>query len=381
MNKKIGIITINDYNNYGNRLQNYASQEVLKSLGFDTETIVNYIENIKENDSSFSYKLSKIYKFTPKKLIKKIINKITFICRNKNLINVRKQSFINFTKLNIIGTKYCISENNIPRDISDKFDYFITGSDQVWNPNFRYGSSIDFLTFAPKKKRIAYAPSFGISDIPIDYRRNYKIWLSEMNSLSVREEAGARIIKELTNRNAEVLVDPTLMITKDKWLSVSKKSICKPKKKYLLTYFLGNLSKENLRTIKKIAKTNDLKIVNLSNIKDGQTYIAGPGEFIDYINSASLICTDSFHGTVFSILFEKPFIIFDRKDNNVSMNSRIDTLLAKFKLESRKLSNVLNNKNIFVIDFSHIPSVLENERNKAIRYLKMALNIAEADDL
>lgn len=373
---RVGIITIIDYNNYGNRLQNYATQEVLKSLGLSVETIVNYPKKINNNNSNYSI-FTKLHKYTLSELIIKTMNKTIFKSKMNKLVSSRRELFKIFTKLNIIETNYVISDNNIPNNLANKFDYFIVGSDQVWNPNFRYASSVDFLTFAQKNKRIAYAPSFGVSEISNEYKECYKNWLSEMSSLSVREEAGAQIIKELTNREAEVLVDPTLMISKEKWLSISKESISKPKKKYLLTYFLGKISGENQKIINNIAKENSLQVVNLADIRDKKAYIAGPSEFIDYINSSYILCTDSFHGCVFSILLEKPFIVFDRQSKMPSINSRIDTLLTKFKLESRKAENIKDNKQIFEIDYSHISQILEYEREKTINYLKNALKVEE----
>lgn len=157
-----------------------------------------------------------------------------------------------------------------------------------------------------------------------------------MDKLSVREEAGAKIIKDLTGRDAEVLVDPTMMLTREKWLSIAKEAPNKPKGKYLLTYFLGGVPSKYKRQIKNIAERNNLEIINLADIRDKETYITGPSEFIDYINSCSILCTDFFHGTVFSILMEKPFIVFERMGTSSSMFSRINTLLDKFDLNSRK---------------------------------------------
>lgn len=385
--KKIGILTINDYNNYGNRLQNYATQEVLKSLGFHAKTIVNITKNKNEDieQNGIKYKIRKLKHMPINKIYEKLNLKIWNYIYSKEISQCKEErikAFKEFTRKYIDETDYYISDDNIPRDLGNKFDYFIIGSDQVWNPNFRHGSSIDFLTFAPEHKRIAYAPSFGISKIPEEYINIYKKWLKEMYKLSVREDAGARIIKELTGRDAVVLVDPTLMLTKEKWLSISKEAANKPKGKYLLTYFLGDVPKENKKRIKLIASKNNLEIVNLANIKDSKTYIADPSEFIDYINSASIFLTDSFHGAVFSILLEVPFIVFNRKGSIQSMNSRIDTLLYKFKLESRRANNLLDDKNnlfdnnkIFEVDYSHIPPILKAERKKAYEYLKEALNI------
>ena len=378
--KKIAILTINDYNNYGNRLQNYATQEVLSSLGFSVETVVNntkYTE--KRNDEVEKVGILHNLKGLG---IKKIYMKINFgiwkyIFKNKieQDKNKRVQAFKNFTKLNILETDYSISDNNIPKDMSNRFNYFVTGSDQVWNPIYRNGSSIDFLTFASPNKRIAYSPSFGISEIPYEYVEKYKTYLSEMSRLSVREEVGAQIIKKLTGRESSVLIDPTLMLTKEKWMSISSKASNKPTKQYLLTYFLGVISEDNKRRIIRIAKKNKLKIVNLVDIKDLETYKSSPSQFIDYINSASVLCTDSFHGVIFSVLMETPFIVFDRKGYELSMNSRIDTLLSTLKLESRILKNVNTNELVFKADYSHIAPILKAERKKTIDYLKSALHV------
>lgn len=369
--KKISIITINDYTNYGNRLQNYASQEVLKSLGFHVETTVL------RNNSKFRNLSGK----TIKELYVIIISKIKrIIYMNKmNKMNKRKSKrielFKQFTKTNILESEYIISNNDALINLNDAFDYFIVGSDQVWNPVFRFGSSIDFLTFASKEKRIAYSPSFGISEIPTEYKQRYQIWLSEMYRLSVREEAGAKIIKELTGRDADVLIDPTLMITKEKWISIAKEASSKPVDKYLLTYFLGGISKNDNKRIMEIAMEKKLKVVNLNDIKDYERYIIDPSEFLDFINSATVLCTDSFHGVIFSILMETPIVIFDRMGTVPSMNSRLETLLTTFKLESRMLKNIKTNDQVFDIDYAHIAPILEVERKKTINYLRESLNI------
>lgn len=378
--KKIGILTLNGYFNYGNRLQNYASQEVLKSLGFSVETIINNSEYKNKSIKNYSVKdrIQNLSKLPANELYEKIKFKSWYSINKKKIEDYkikRKETFKEFTKKYISETDYSISDDNVPADLADRYDYFVTGSDQVWNPNFRYGSPIDFLTFAPKNKRIAYAPSFGISEIPAEYIEKYKIWLSQINKLSVREETGAKIIKDLTGRDAVVLVDPTIMLTKEMWLSISRVADNKPKSEYLLTYFLGKVSKEKKVKIETIADENNLAIVNLADIRDEETYITGPSEFIDYVNSASVFFTDSFHGAVFSILMETPFVVFDRVGNHPSMNSRIETLLTMFRLSSRKANNIVSNNQVFEADYSHVQEILENERKKTIEYLKDALNV------
>ncbi|MFB3170038.1 polysaccharide pyruvyl transferase family protein [Neobacillus sp. 179-C4.2 HS] len=376
--KKIGILTINDYENFGNRLQNYAVQEVLKTLGFEVETVVNNSKYTKRNTDTFEKlgKLKKLKKMSFNDIYTKINDKILNKVYKENKLK-RFEVFKNFTSSYIKETDYSISFNNIPQDLNQKFDFFVTGSDQVWNPNIDHRSAIDFITFAPRYKRIAFSPSFAVSKIPDKRVDQYKEWISGMASLSVREKAGAKIIKDLTGRDAVVLVDPTLMLTKEKWMTISKKATNKPTKKYLLTYFLGPISKENENKINTIAKDNDLEIINLAQIKESESYKAGPSEFIDFINSASLVCTDSFHGSVFSILLETSFLVFERGGNLPNMNSRIDTLLSTFKLESRLSKNVTNNNQVFEMDYAHVYPILEEERNKAKEYLTQALKIKE----
>jgi hypothetical protein len=368
--KKIAILTLNGYYNYGNRLQNYATQEVLKSLGFDVETVP--VDRSNNSDKKLSKRLARVSSISELKTKIRIRIKNYL---NKDIIRERKDKFIRFTKEHINETEYTISNNDIPIDFSKRYDYFIVGSDQVWNPNNLHGTSFYFLTFTENRKRISYAASFAISEIPDEYIERYKKWLSEMHRISVREEAGAKIVKELIGKDAEVLVDPTIMLSKESWLSIAKEADYKPQKGYVLAYFLGNILKETKNKINEIAKENKLEIINLTSMKNKRVFTSGPSEFIDLVSSASLLYTDSFHGVVFSILMKTPFIVFDRISNLPSMFSRIDTLLEKFKLESRKSDQITTNEQIFEVDYSHIAPILEFERKKALDYLKEALHV------
>lgn len=366
---KIGILTLNGYNNYGNRLQNYALEETIRVIGFEVETII--VD--RSNKAKLSKRLNKISSI--KKLADKIYKKLSLYYNKKNIIK-RREKFIDFSKTYIHESDYALSIDSMPDNFSDSYNYFVTGSDQVWNPNNLHGTTFYFLTFAEKCKRIAYAPSFGVSEIKPEFVENYKEWISEMHKISVREDDGAKIIKELAGRDAPVLVDPTILLTKEKWLSISKEANNKPKGKYLLTYFLGGIPDNYKKQIKNIVTENKLEVINLGDIREKETYRTGPSEFIDYINDCSIFCTDSFHGAVFSILLEKPFIVFERI-GSASMYSRIDTLLNKFELNDRKVENMSWGEDVFDVDFSHIPPILAAERKKSMDYLKDAFNIKD----
>lgn len=368
VDKKIGIVTIIDYNNYGNRLQNYASQQVLKKLGYETVTLKNEVAVSKQDKSLFEKIRDKKVTKLPSAVIKKIQYEM-----NIDFHRLRKECFIGFTNENIAISDYVLSDNRIPEGLSDRFDYFITGSDQVWNPRYRLGSSVDFLTFADKEKRVALSPSFGISEIPAKFQPSYKEWLSDFKSLSVREESGAKIIKELTGRDAEVLVDPTLLLDKKEWLEIARESSVKPKGKYLLTYFLGNIRKEDRAWIDKVTKQKKLEIVNLADPKDKDCFITGPSEFIDYIASASLVCTDSFHGSIFSILMETPFVVFERTENSkIQIGSRMVTLLKTMRLEDRHFNAVSKQEDVFQMEFAHTGDIISKEKKRVEDYLTKA---------
>lgn len=374
---KIGIITIIDYFNYGNRLQNYAVQEVLKSIGYTVETIVNTQRSSNKNTSNKLKNLSKLKNKNIMSILKAIKRRLFLIINKKkisSLNNEKYRKFKDFSNKYINETDFIISDNNIPEYINYDYDFFIVGSDQVWNPHYRKGSSIDFLSFASKEKRISFSASFGVSEIPDVFKEDYSKWLCDFKAISVRENAGFDIVRNLTGKEAEVLVDPTLLIQKENWINISKESKKKPSKRYILTYFLGHKKDTISKKIIKIANRKGLEIVNLASIKDDKFYTSDPAEFLDFIKSAEIFFTDSFHGVVFSILFSKPFIVLKRGE----MNSRIDTLLNKFDLVDRKWENIRFDEDIFKIDFSHVESILENERQKAINYLQNALTIEDA---
>lgn len=375
MSKKVGIITLNGYKNYGNRLQNYALQESIKSLGFSVDTILTDVAKNKDEEA-ISIDGNKLKRLLTIEGIKKIIPKSQEILlkkKNKKYIMERTRKFKAFSKDHLSEKLYSADEKNMPRNIDDKYDFFVVGSDQVWNPSYIHGSELYFLKFASKEKRIAYAPSFGASFIPDEYTEKYKRGLSGLNCLSVREEAGAKLIKDLTGKEAQVVLDPTMLLSKENWQSMMKPAKNKPKQSYLLTYFLGEVNKETKKTINEIAAKNNFKIVNLADIKSKDYYSSDPSEFIDFINSASIFFTDSFHGAVFSVILQKSFVVFDRVGKLPSMNSRIETLLSLLDLESRHYRNIQKNDDILTIDYSHVAPVLETNRKKSLDYLSVSL--------
>ena len=359
--KKVAIVTItNGPNNYGNQLQNFAMIKIFEYMGIDSETLYD-IYNAK-------YKVN---------IRHKIKNRLFTILRISEYYKAKRELVFNsFSK------KYLHYTGPIDGMVSEKivsqYDYFIAGSDQVWNPAFSISSDhwkYYLLAFAPVGKRISYAASIGVSEMDEAYKTDFITELLNYTAISVREESGQRIIKELTGRDAEVLIDPTLMLDRSDWLKIAKT----PKKvdtdkPYILTYFLGGYSDRINQTLQNLAEEYSCEVYNLMDMTQPEVYVSGPSEFIYLISKAKLVLTDSFHACVFSFLFGKPFVVYAREGEYNNMMSRMDTLLKKFGLERKYVDNGLPN-DILECNYQHGYEVLASERQKVINYLKKAMHI------
>ncbi len=202
----------------------------------------------------------------------------------------------------------------------------------------------------------------------------YKEWLSEFKALSVREKSGADIIFELTGRKAEILLDPTLTLNKESWIEISCNGEILPEKDFIMTYFLGEMDNNLKKYINKIAEENNLEIINFGDVKNKDTYILDPSSFIAHIREAKIIFTDSFHGVAFSIIFNKPFLVFERLSEGPSMYTRIDNILSIFGLQFREFKGNYDIDDILNVDYSAVNDILEHERQRSINYLQKALD-------
>ena len=323
-----------------------------------------FVENIVDNTYYNLYELNLF------RLVK------SFIKSPKLFINKRKKlkKFKLFNQY-IEYSGYVVNNDKYDFNINSDYDYFIVGSDQVWNPNFAV-SDIMLLKHCPKDKCISYAASFGVNNILNDLKNYFADGINDIKFLSVREDIGKDIIYDLIGRkDVEVLVDPTMLLTDKEWDMVSKKPTMLKNNKYILNYFLGNLSEERKKEIERIADENNCEIINILD-KNSPFYECGPSEFLWLEKNAFLICTDSFHSSVFGLLFNRPFIIFDREDKEEKMNSRLDTLINKFKLKNRKFEGRITEENLNH-DYSEAYKILEEERKKSEAFLKKALEIKE----
>lgn len=368
---RIAISTLVGYFNYGNRLQNYALQEVLRDMGNDVCTIRDYTNIIKHDSFSNRLKRTLLNGTFFKKVLKKI--NIKGKMTNHRLSIIRENKFKKFTKRYIKETDFFIDQNTKDYTFDDKFDCYVIGSDQVWNYGFPNFSNNNFVSYS-KKPKISYAASFGVSDIPADLKEQYRKGLEEIDFISVREDIGTNIVKDITGRNSTVVLDPTLLLERTRWEDLISDNRVYDEK-YIIIYFLGTLSDADRGYIKNFAKKNDYLIKDLHSVESPDIWTSDPSEFVNLISQAQAIFTDSFHGSVFSIIFEKYFEVFSRKGDGRSMNSRIDTLLNDLDLLDRwhgsKCSNIKPN-------YTNSMKKLKDRRNESLSFLRSSLSKVES---
>ena len=361
---KIGIVTIIDYTNYGNRLQNYAVYYVLnKKYGCKVTTLAPHKEKafcdgnyILWGKEVFARHLSRI---VPTVAEKRFGNNIT-----------RWSNFSNWSKR--IPTKHYYGDEKLSEKLNEKYDLFFAGSDQIWNYRFAFKEFYNyFLQFADNRKKIAISGSFGVEEIPVEWEKAYIDGLSSFSYISVREDAGQAIVKELLGKDVQVLIDPVMMLSKEEWLNVSKNPRVDCSKPYILKYYLGDELEED--KIDVWAKKNGYRVYELLNDQIPELYSAGPGEFISLISNAAMVCSDSFHCIAFSIIFSKPFIVYDRRGKDNYMSSRLDTLLKKFGFQNR-WKHLLKESEYLSCDYEPVKELLQKEQQKFTDYISAILN-------
>ncbi len=379
MNKKIGILTSTQSfsDNYGAVLQAYALSCCVKELGFEPNIIRYKVEGEHLNHSAPISERLKSTLFNPN---------MSFHAKKRLVINKLKRRsvasvFGAFTRkhLNFFNEDY-VTNDDLKKD-TPPLDAFITGSDQVWNPVI-HGNKNDpgyFLDFVPEnKKRIAYAPSMGVDKIPEECENTLKDFLDKFDALSIREQSGAQIIKKCCNIDVPVVLDPTLLLSDREWDKISQNPDNLPEK-YIFCYKFGK-SKTMDKTIKSISKKYNLPIVTAPStpeVRFKADYNIGPAEFLGAIKNATLVCADSFHATVFSIIYKKPFLIFPRhaSTSKVNMNSRMENLLETFDLKDRYIpeNTEYDKETLFEISFINVDNILEEKQKESKKYLENAL--------
>lgn len=367
----VALMTWYGYQNYGTALQAVALLRSISNLGYKVsgvayDPIPLQIARIKKETFSFN----KIPEYS-----KKLLGYRPATSDSKSEI------FARFISENYPQTKK-IAEHDLI-DITDDFDVFVCGSDQIWSPRcFDPRYYLDFVTDPYKK--VAYAPSFGCDDIGDGDKANrIASLLRGFGSIAVREESGADIVERLTGRRPRVVLDPTLLLDAGSWGELSRPYPVGDGP-YCLFYFLGSY-RGNERAARRIARAEGLRVIEVPVFRNqvGRPGVlgadVGPAEFLSLVRGADLVCTDSFHGMVFSTIFERPFVPFERFDpkDPQSQNTRVynylDMIGCREALLSRARIRARSGASVPSYDFEGINEGIMRRRRESIGYLKTAL--------
>lgn len=388
---KIGIVTFVKCDNYGAELQAYALQWKLNQLGYDAELIdLQKIEkDLASNTSSILPAIKNRFKvygwkapFEIGKLVIDVLQRKLAAKKNETNAEEKHKLFLAFFDRFIRHSNryYTIEEIRQATDLP--YDTYIAGSDQIWNYMHNDNLDVYFLDFAKKfgARRISYAASISAASIPIKYQGEYRKLLGNIEYLSVRELQGAELIKKLTGREAEVVLDPTLLISSNEWLhNVAKNPLSG--EKYVLVYTLSG-SKYIQELCENIAGRLGCKVVNMKiNFRKDDSgkmtdlFDLGPQEWVGLISGASYVVTDSFHGTAFSINFNKPFTTLVNPVSN--MNSRVLSILKIMGLEDRIIydDGTRQMPKALSVDYTEVNKKMEEWRYKSLSFIKKSLDV------
>ena len=338
---KIGILTstpsFND--NYGAVLQAYALQRHLTKAGFDSCDIVYR----GSNEPVLNKKANPVARFKGIFLSGETLSHSIAVITSKKGRGEREQVFKRFQREHLSLSSRTYDYTGLEKLVNE-YDAFVCGSDQVWNPRVHGGVNDPgyFLQFACGKRcTVAYAPSFGVSALPDACRQNLAEYVRNIDFVSVREDSGAKLLMD-EGISAPVVVDPTLLLSPEDYDKVAKRPEWLPER-YLAVYKFSERNEYD-RLIKETARCLKLPVVNIPAAVDSvfkTRWDIGPAEFLAIIRDAELVCTDSFHATVFSTLYRTPCIVFprDAPDSKKSMNSRMEGLLKRLGIDARYASN------------------------------------------
>ena len=320
-NKNILLVSLWGNYNYGNKLQSYALKTLLEQLGYSV--------TIAKHD-----KPSVPFKRKIKSILKRLFGKTEY---KEPFSRLREIKFEDFSD-SYVEKFICVNNFNSKTINPNEYYAAVVGSDQVWHNYSNTKREVDYfyLTFMPKKKRVAYAPSFGSKCFPVKFRNRHIQNIKELKVCSCREIDGCEEIAKYTGVDTTFVLDPTLCLPIDKWNTVAQKPEYINSNNFVVVYFIGGKSRETNDFIKRYSKSKGLEIIDIYDYSNSYFEKTGPSEFVWLIKNAKFVFTDSFHSTVFSILYGIPFLVFRRNNEKGEGSfSRISSLLSIVGLENR----------------------------------------------
>lgn len=376
--KKVGIITYFYFYNYGTMLQGFATQLLFNKFPNIQSEIIDYRFGTKTSPRNVDILLIRMKRIF---VYFKEFKRVYLTGKYAKLMSNRKSYFDKFVAKNVcLSSKKYMYEHEI-RENAPKYDIYVTGSDQTFSPKIGFSPAL-FLSFAFQDSiKAAYAPSLGISSLTEEESNYIGEQLQKYDYLSCRESIGSNILEKITGRKVTTVLDPTLMIQSEEWMRYAVKPNIKGK--YILCYFLGD--RDYYRDyVSQLSKQTNLPIyyipVNWKDFKKSNNLLweVGPSEFLGLIANAEYVCTDSFHGTIFSVNFHKEVRVFVKHVGSVSGgdNSRLFDVLKRVGMEKQLITEYTKGTAIkeSCIDYQSVDNLLNEERVKSFEYVESIVN-------
>lgn len=365
---RIAILSFHNAANYGAALQAVALQRKLDELGY-------YNDYIDYQNKYRRHAYDMLYQFLHAFKTGRFINALKYAV-GAPFMFLRKHRFANFYKEYLRKTDDIYSNSIEASKLNSKYDKFIVGSDQVWNPENNGGDMAFLLNFVDDWKKISYSSSFGLSSIPSQYESQYRELLSKFKNLAVRESDGVRLVKELTGRNATLVLDPVFLIDKNSWMELANKFeddfiFSYTNKKGQLEKFFS-ITNYNIKNQKIYKLTRQTSPMDFLSPKIKVKYTMSPQDFIGVVNSAKLVVSASFHCISLAIILNRPFIAILTGDKG--KDERLQSLLNLLNLNDRILTTNMTSIQVSSpIDYSVVNQKLKELKNSSIQYLISAI--------
>lgn len=371
------------HNNYGTSLQGYAMLKKIQQLGYEVE-VIKYIKRL-STWQKIKFVVNALragewkniqHRLTSKEMLKKYPVYAAGIAERTTAVNAYKQK-----KLIPLFHEY-IGYDALHKG-SLNYAAVVVGSDQVWTPMSLPNKFFNLLFVSDSVRKVAYASSFGVSEIPSFQRKATGAYLDRFYKIGVREQRGKEIVEELSHQKATVVADPTMLLSREEWEQEIADAHTTTEELYIFCYFLGT-NQEARKAAKELKEKTGYKIITIRHMDeyvpedelfgDEAPYNVDPNDFVKYISRAAYVCTDSFHCTVFSILFHRQFMTFYRfaEGSKTGRNSRINSLFDLFELQERLYKGDIN-KITNPIDYNSVDEKLSELRKESIYFLNECL--------
>lgn len=385
-NKKIGCVIAysEGHNNYGTSLQGHAMLRKIQQLGHEVEVI--HYEKRLGLSQKIRFVVNAIRAGEWKNIVKRLTAKQVMKQHPQYAANIaeRTRAVNAYKAKKLLPLFHTYVGYDALHKGSLNYDAVVVGSDQVWTPMSLPNKFFNLLFVDDSVRKVAYASSFGVSEIPAFQRKATGAYLDRFYRIGVREERGKEIVDELSHQKATVVADPTLLLTREEWEAEIADARPNESGPYIFCYFLGT-NQEARKAANELKGKTGYKIITIRHMDeyvpedeqfgDEAPYHVDPNDFVKYISQAVYVCTDSFHCTVFSILFHRQFMTFYRfaTTNKTGRNSRIDSLFEILSIDRSRIYSGYMDSITNKIDWEKVDTKLSELRKRSIGFLQESL--------